>query len=335
MPIPILNDVSDNLRVLNNLLAGMFIRPALKGSEELTPMRILIVDDVPDNIHVLSRMLAGEGIQVSTATSGRRALKLAGLYPPDLVLLDVMMPDMDGYEVCKAMKSDPLLRGVPVIFITALADEASEVRALEMGAVDFIIKPFKEAIVKLRIKMHLELKLQREVLENLTRLDGLTGIANRRAFDERLDLEWRRATRSRENLALAMIDVDYFKAYNDSNGHLAGDDCLRRIAAALHDSLNRAGDFVARFGGEEFAVLLPATGQGELSVIAGRMRQTVEALMIPHCASGISPWVTVSIGGASFEPDQAVAFTRIVELADRQLYLAKAQGRNQACLTLD
>ena len=332
MRILIVNDVSDNLRVLNNLLAGMFVRPMLKAGETAIPMRILIAGDVPDNIRALSGMLAGEGIQISTATSGQRALKIAELYPPDLVLLDVMMPDMDGYEVCKAMKSDPLLRGIPVIFITALADEESEIRALELGAVDYISKPFKESIVKLRIKTHLELKLQREVLENLSRLDGLTGIANRRAFDERLDLEWRRAARSREKLALAIIDVDCFRAYNDLNGHLAGDDCLRRIATVLHESLNRAGDFVARFGGEEFAVMLPATGGAELSLIAERLRAAVERLNIPHGASDASPWVTVSVGGAMLEPNPETAATRIIELADRQIHSAKDGGRNQVRL---
>jgi len=334
MRILIVNDPADNLRVLNNMLTGMFVRPALPATERAFPMRILIIDDIPDNIRVLSSMLAGEGVEISTATSGRRALKIAEHYPPDLILLDVMMPEMDGYEVCRLIKADPLLRGVPVIFITALADAESEIRGLELGAVDYITKPFNEAIVKLRVKTHLALKLQREILDNLSRLDGLTGIPNRRAFDEWLDVEWRRAARSGKMLGLLMIDVDYFKGYNDAHGHVVGDDCLRAIAAALHDSMSRAGDFVARFGGEEFAALLPATDLAEMRVAAEKMRAAVEKLGIPHGSSPLSDWVTVSIGGAALPPRPNVKANRLVEVADRQLYTAKQSGRNQVSVAL-
>lgn len=329
MRILIVNDPADNLRVLKNMLTGMLVRPTLPSHEREFPLRILIVDDVPDNIRVLSSMLAGDGIEISTATSGRRALKIAERYPPDLVLLDIMMPEMDGYEVCRAMKSEPLLRGVPIIFITALADPESEIKGLELGAVDYITKPFNEAIVKLRVKAHLEIKLQREILDNLSRLDGLTGVPNRRAFDERLDVEWRRAARAGEALGLLMIDVDYFKSYNDANGHLAGDDCLSKIAMALYGAVSRAGDFVARFGGEEFAVLLPATNRLELRHVAEGMRLAVEKSAIPHDASPISSWVTVSVGGTSIQPTPESDPKSLLELADRQLYAAKQAGRNR------
>ncbi|MFM8330673.1 MAG: diguanylate cyclase domain-containing protein [Candidatus Methylumidiphilus sp.] len=331
MRILIVNDAADDVRVYNNMLAGLFVRPALPARETEIPMRILIVDDIPDNIRVLSSMLAGEGIEISTATSGRRALKIAERYPPDLVLLDIMMPEMDGYEVIQAMKADTLLRGIPVIFISALSDEDSEVRGLELGAVDYITKPFKEAIVKLRIKTHLELKLQRELLNNLSRLDGLTGIPNRRAFDEQLGLEWRRASRTGDRLGLLMVDVDLFKGYNDHNGHLAGDDCLRKIADALHESLNRAGDFVARFDGEEFAALLPSTSPQELAQVAERMRAAVAALRIPHGASDVSPWVSVSVGGASVAAGRETEANSLIERAGQQLHRAKAAGRDRVC----
>jgi len=333
MRILIVNDPADNLRVLNNMLAGMVVRPAFPAAEREFPMRILIVDDVPDNIRVLSSILAEDGIVISTATSGQRALKIAEHYPPDLILLDAMMPDMDGYEVCRLMKADPMLRGVPVIFVTALADVDSEIRGLELGAVDYITKPFNEAIVKLRVKTHLELKLQREILENLSRLDGLTGIPNRRAFDERLDIEWRRAARSGVTLGLLMIDVDHFKGYNDAHGHLAGDDCLRKIARALYESINRAGDFVARFGGEEFAALLAAANGEDVRRVAEDMRAIVEALGIPHGASPVSPWVTVSIGGALTQAQVDVDPDSLVELASRQLCAAKQNWRNQTCVS--
>jgi len=333
MRILIVNDPTDNLRVLNNMLAGMYVRPALPTAETEFPMRILIVDDAPDNLRLLADMLAEEGIEISTATSGARALKIAERYPPDLVLLEAVMPEMDGYEVCRRMKADPLLRGVPVIFITTLADAESEIRGLELGAVDYITKPFNAAIVKLRVKAHLELKLQRELLNNLSRLDGLTGIPNRRSFDERLDLEWRRAARSGEALGLLLADVDHFKAYNDANGHLAGDDCLRKLGVALHDSMNRAGDFVARFGGDRFAALLPLTDTADLASVAERMLSGIANLSLPHGASPVAPQVTASIGGASCRPAPETDPKRLVELAERQLLLAKGGGRNRASLS--
>ena len=171
-------------------------------------MRILIADDVPDNIRVLSRMLVDEGHQISAAINGRQALKLAETCAPDLILLDVMMPEMNGYEVCTALKANPLLSPIPVIFITALAEVEDEARGLTLGAVDYITKPFKESVVRLRVRTHLELKRQSDILAKLSHLDGLTGIPNRRAFDERLDREWRRTIRSREPLAAAMVDID-------------------------------------------------------------------------------------------------------------------------------
>jgi len=329
MPILIVNDVSDNLRILGNLLAGMDMNPLVKWDSKGMLMRVLIVDDVPEHLLILSGMLEGQGIQVSTATNGDRALRIAQLFMPDLVLLAVEMAGMDGYTVCKAMKSNPFLRGIPVIFTIPAGDEESEIRALELGAVDCVTRPFKEAVVKLRIKTHLELKRQREVLENLSRLDGLTGIANRRAFEERLDQERRRASRTREKIALAMVDVDCLKAYNELHGHLAADDCLCQIAATLQSSFNRAGDFVARYDGEEFAVLLPAMGGDALPVVAERMRVAVERLNIPHGGSPVSPWVTVSVGGVVFQPDKRKGSSDLIERAERQLRLAKSAGRNQ------
>ncbi len=296
-------------------------------------MRILIVDDVPDNIRVLSRMLVDEGHQISAATNGRAALKLAASCAPDLILLDVMMPEMDGYEACAALKADPLLRSIPVIFITALADAEDETRGLALGAVDYIAKPFKEAIVRLRVRTHLELKRQHDLLSQLSNLDGLTGIPNRRACDERLDREWRRAQRSREQLAAAMVDIDHFKEYNDVRGHLAGDDCLRQVAGALAAGLTRAGDFVARYGGEEFFCLFNTVDSKGIEVVAEKLCSGIEALRIPHGASPVSAWVTVSVGAAACWPEQDRPPSELVEAADLQLYTAKRLGRNRVCLT--
>jgi len=297
-------------------------------------MRILIVDDVPDNIRVLSRMLVDDGHQVSAATNGRAALKLAASCAPDLILLDVMMPEMDGYQVCAALKADALLKAIPVIFITALSDAEDETRGLALGAVDYIAKPFKEAIVRLRVRTHLELKRQRDILSQLSHLDGLTGIPNRRAFDERLDREWRRAVRAGEHLAAAMVDIDHFKEYNDAHGHLAGDDCLRRVAEALAAGLERAGDFIARYGGEEFICLLTGVDDQGTAVVAERLRADIESLRLPHGASPVSPWITVSVGAACRRPTQATAPSEVVAAADLQLFTAKRLGRNRVSLGL-
>lgn len=295
-------------------------------------MRILIVDDVPDNIRILSRMLAGEGHQIIAATGGLEALALAESTIPDLILLDIMMPELDGYGVIEALKADPLLAPIPVIFITALADAEDESRGLALGAVDYITKPFKEAVVRLRVRTHLELKHQRDLLDRLCHLDSLTGIPNRRSFDEKFDREWRRATRSQEQLAVAMIDIDHFKEYNDTYGHLVGDTCLRQVAGVLSEGLNRGGDFVARYGGEEFVCLFSGIDEGGLQTVTEKLRTAIEGLRIPHVSSPVSPWVTISVGAAICVPMPEVAPHLLVEAADDELYEAKREGRNRVSL---
>jgi diguanylate cyclase (GGDEF)-like protein len=292
-------------------------------------MRILIVDDVPDNIRVLSRMLADEGHHLTAATSGREALELAEIWMPDLILLDIMMPEMDGYEVCTTLKATSQLSEIPVIFITALADADDETHGLSLGAVDYITKPFKEAVVRLRVRTHLELKRQRDLLDRLCHLDSLTGIPNRRAFDEQFDREWRRAIRAQEPLAAAMIDIDHFKEYNDTYGHPAGDSCLRQVAGILAEGLNRGGDFVARYGGEEFICLFIGADVRGVEAVGEKLRAAIEALRIPHATSPVSPWVTVSVGSAICQPTSEILPVTLVEAADAQLFLAKRSGRNR------
>jgi diguanylate cyclase (GGDEF)-like protein len=295
-----------------------------RGEQE----KLLIVDDEPENIRMLNETLRSDYL-LSSAINGREALKVAALIRPDLVLLDIRMPEMDGYEVCQAMQADPRLCEIPIIFVTALSGEEDESIGLALGAVDYIIKPFRPAIIRQRVSIHLELKRQRDQLNRQSRADGLTGIPNRRAFDERLDLEWRRATRSRERLSLLMIDIDRFKEFNDTYGHLAGDDCLRRVAHILDETLSRAGDFVARYGGEEFVCILPGTDEPGLPAISEKVRATVESLRIPHEASGVTPSVTISIGAASCTPTQEASPEILIGMADEQLYRAKSQGRNR------
>lgn len=290
--------------------------------------KILIVDDAIINIQVLNELLKGE-YRIFFATRGSEALDIATTALPDLILLDVMMPDMDGYDICRKLKADPLLKEIPVIFITAMSQEQDEVLGLELGAVDYITKPFNLSLVRLRVRNQLELKRQRDILERLSLMDGLTGLPNRRAFDECFDREWRRAWRKGWDLSLIMLDIDYFKAYNDTYGHIAGDDCLKRIGSALAATLGRGGDFIARYGGEEFICVLPNTDTRGAAAMGEKLRAMVEELQIPHQSSSISPTVTISLGVAHVTPDRGVTPESLVEQADAMLYHAKRDGRNR------
>ncbi|MBV5308232.1 MAG: diguanylate cyclase, partial [Chromatium okenii] len=281
---------------------------------------------------MLSRILVDEGHQVSAATAGETALRLVESCNPDLILLDVMMPGMDGYQVCSALKANPQFQNIPVIFITALTDTEDEVRGLELGAVDYIIKPFKDVIVRMRVRTHLELKRQRDILNQLSHFDGLTGIPNRRAFDERLAQEWKRACRNRDHLAVLMIDIDFFKQYNDAYGHLAGDDCLRRIAGALAKQMQRGSDFVARYGGEEFVCLISGIDQASLAIVTEQLRVNIAVQQIPHSTSSVARYVTISVGAAFCQPTLDSSAFDLMAHADAQLFTAKHLGRNRVSL---
>jgi diguanylate cyclase (GGDEF)-like protein len=297
-------------------------------NESSQKQRILIVDDAPINIKVLNEALR-ELYRISFATNGVSALDMARATPPDLILLDIMMPEMDGYEVCRIIKSDALLQDIPVIFITAMSEAEDEAVGLELGAVDYIAKPFNTKLVQLRVRNHLELKRQRDILGRLSSLDGLTGLANRRSFDELLAREWRRAARTAMPLSLVMNDVDYFKAYNDSRGHLAGDECLKAIAMCVASASRRASDVAARYGGEEFALVLPNTPETGALALAEGIRASIEGLRLPHDASPISPVVTVSLGAACVFPEREQNSTILIARADELLYKSKHDGRNR------
>lgn len=299
----------------------------MTGSLSPTP-RVLIVDDSPINVKVLNQALRDD-YEVFFATSGEDALQVISTAVPDIVLLDVVMPGMDGYEICRVLKGDPVTRDIPVIFITGMTDEADEAVGLELGAVDYITKPFSPGIVRLRVRNHIELKRQKDLLREISHRDGLTGLANRRAFDEQIEQEWRRSVRAQGPLSLLMVDVDQFKSYNDKYGHLAGDDCLRRVAQAMYQACKRAGDMVARYGGEEFACILPKTDHEGACVVASAMRANVEALKIRNAVSRISLWVTVSVGAATAWPTRAMQAEGVLTFADSLLYEAKRTGRNR------
>lgn len=303
--------------------------PALLDAADKRPC-LLVVDDQPINIQALYRIFAPDH-RVLMATSGAKALALCKEDPPDLVLLDVEMPELDGYEVCARLKADEATRNIPVIFVTSHTDADEETRGLELGATDFIAKPVNPAVVRARVKTHLTLKAQSDLLRQMVFLDGLTGVANRRCFDERLDVEWRRAARNASPLALLMLDVDHFKRFNDCYGHQTGDECLRQVAAAIKGSLVRPGDVVARYGGEEFACVLPATDfEGALAVGAG-IERAVRGLQIPHAQSDVSDVLTLSIGVSMGLPERDGDPARLLALADAQLYRAKHGGRARAC----
>jgi diguanylate cyclase (GGDEF)-like protein len=275
---------------------------------------------------------AGE-YQVFMATSGAQALSICNDNPPDLVLLDVVMPGMDGFEVCTKLKASESLRHIPVIFVTAHTDPAQETHGLSLGAVDFISKPVNPAVVRARVQTHLTLKFQSDLLRKLVFLDGLSGVFNRRYFDQQLQTEWARSSRSVTALSLILIDVDFFKAFNDLYGHQTGDDCLRSIAASLKSALKRPADLVARYGGEEFVCILPETAFADAMTLAQDLEQKVQALKIPHEGSSVAPHVTISLGVASTVADAPCNGTpaALLSLADGQLYKAKQSGRARVC----
>ncbi|MFW5837055.1 MAG: diguanylate cyclase domain-containing protein [Desulfovibrionaceae bacterium] len=295
----------------------------------LERQKVLIVDDMPTNIKILSDALR-DTYRLSAAVRGAEALEIAASDdPPDVILLDIMMPEMDGYEVLSRLKRNTRTMNIPVIFVTAKSQLDDEIRGLALGAVDYITKPFYVPIVKARLKTHMELKRKSDLLERLALMDGLTNIPNRRKFDLHLTQEMRRLARSKRPISLVMIDIDHFKGFNDSLGHGAGDECLRQVARALDMSLKRPGDLVARYGGEEFSAVLPETDMDGALALAESMRQAVEDLGVRHVASPVSEYVTVSLGAASMTPGPETEPGQLVSAADGQLYESKQNGRNR------
>ncbi|MGA2551660.1 MAG: diguanylate cyclase [Burkholderiaceae bacterium] len=308
---------------------------------------ILLVDDDASSIQIISRILAGVG-QVRFATTGEVALRLARDSPPDLVVLDAEMPGMSGFQVCEALKADPSLTNVPVIFVTSHNEAAFEVAGFNVGAADFIAKPVNPSLVLARVKSQLRNKKMADELRRIATVDVLTGVANRRQFERFLEVEWRRTRRWEAPLSILMIDVDHFKRYNDRYGHPTGDACLRSVAQALLGASLRPADLVARYGGEEFVILLPHTPRAGAEHVAHGVLEAVESLAIPHEKSGTSRHVTVSIGVSCYDENSrcwvsgspaarfasasrpSCASIDLVEAADKALYLAKQSGRAQA-----
>lgn len=287
---------------------------------------LLIVDDQPINIRLLYELFNDE-CDVYMASSGENALEKAKELLPDLILLDVVMPGLNGYDVCRKIKSDPLTASIPVVFVTGHYDEADEVQGFECGAVDFIHKPINPVITRARIQNQLLLKRQSDFLRSLAFIDGLTGIANRLKFDKAIERAWLQCVRDKNPISLIMIDVDHFKKYNDEYGHQAGDDCLRAVAESISQSLSRPYDLVARYGGEEFVCLLPSTSSEGALLIAEKIKQSVQDKALEHKQSESYGVVTISLGCATTFPISGAGSEQLIAKADEQLYAAKNKGR--------
>jgi len=290
--------------------------------------KTLIVDDSMLCLRILADILK-DAYDVIASKDGHDALKMTKEYSPDIILLDIVMPMMDGFEVLEELKKIPETSSIPVIFITSLNDPENEEKGLVLGAADYIYKPFSPKVVKARVKNHIDLFLMRKTVEELTLIDPLSKIFNRRGFDLRSEIEWARAQREQTLLSIAFIDIDNFKAYNDHYGHLEGDEVIKSVAKKIDCSFSRKTDFTARYGGEEFVVLLPNTPPDDGENLLQRVRSNIEDLAIQHEHSSIASVITVSIGGASIIPQAGDNFKDFMDIADKMLYKAKNSGKNK------
>lgn len=326
--------------------------------------KVLIVDDRPENLLTLQSLLDRPDLDIVSASSGMEALEQTLDHEFALVLLDVKMPGMDGYETAELMRGNKKTRNVPIIFVTAHEKERDQLfKGYDSGAVDYLFKPLEPAILLSKVKIFMALHNQKlqlkaktreldaklveleevqqqleesnEKLKRLSTLDGLTGIPNRRSFDERLETEWQRAIREQEDISLIMIDIDHFKPYNDHYGHVAGDVCLRQVSKLLTGSLHRDIDEAYRYGGEEFAVILPNTPPKGAVNVAKRIMLAFKDAAIEHPASDSGDHLTVSIGICSHIPKPGQKQDMLIEHTDKALYEAKDNGRNQFCTGKD
>jgi len=310
--------------------------------------KILIVDDEPDNVELLVQILEDEGYDILSALSAKEALDIVSKEIVDLILLDVTMPGMDGFELCEILKSDEKTSEIPVIFVTALGETTDKVKGLDIGAVDYITKPIEPAEVVARVRTHLRIKSVEKALQeknkqlsetmdklananlqlkSLSLTDALMNILNRRGFDIKLDEVHKGSVRYNRCYSVMIIDINYFKLYNDTYGHPAGDDALRKVASILKNE-SRDTDFICRYGGDEIAIISLETTRQTALIHAERLRNSVWQANIPHSSSPVSDRLTISIGVASFEPGCGYSPAQIVKQADIALYQAKKSGRN-------
>lgn len=316
-----------------------------------TPAMVLLVDDQTIVAEAIRRALVDEeGIDFHYCPRSDDALAVAIDTRPTVILQDLVMPGADGLSLVSAYRANPATRDVPIIVLSTQEDPAIKSTAFACGANDYLVKLPDRIELVARIRYHSRSYMnllqrdeayralrqsQQQLLEanlelrRLTHSDGLTGLSNRRYLDEYLAAEWRRGARERSELSLLMIDVDNFKLYNDTYGHVSGDGVLRQVAATIERCLAQSGDFAARFGGEEFAVVMPATTPGAARLLGEKICLAVEALRLEHTHSSTGRYVTISIGGASIVPAPGVPATFLIEAADRALYRAKHGGKNR------
>ena len=286
-------------------------------------MKILIIDDSPDALAVAKTRLIHEGHSIQCAGGGREGLDMVGRDTPDLILLDVDMPAPDGFEVCRRLKEDPAACSIPVIFLSGSGSIDDRVKGLDLGAVDFVTKPFDVFELRARVRAALRTKHLQDLLRTFALLDPLTELPNRRALDARLQQEWARILRHGGNLSIIMSDIDHFKSINDNYGHPIGDEVLRHVARRMAEGC-RESDLPARYGGEEFVVLAPETTIEAAAEFAERLR--VRVCSEPIEAHGKSVKVTVSFGVAGHEG--LASPEELVQAADTAMYCAKSAGRN-------
>lgn len=312
---------------------------------------VLLVDDQAMIGEAVRRGLANEdNIDFHFCADPHQAIAQAILIKPTVILQDLVMPGLDGLTLVREYRNNPQTRDIPIIVLSTKEEPLIKSAAFAAGANDYLVKLPDNIELVARIRYHSRsymTLLQRDeayralrvsqqqlldtnlVLQRLMNSDGLTGLSNRRHFDEYLELEWRRALREQSQLSLLMIDVDYFKAYNDSFGHLEGDEALRQVANAIRESCSRPSDLPARYGGEEFALVLPTTSPGGARLLAEKLRQTVASLTIPHISPAPGATLTISIGLATMTPQPGSSSRQLILAADKGLYAAKNNGRNQ------
>lgn len=317
--------------------------------------RVLLVDDQAIVGEALKRMVANEpDIELRFCMDPTRAMTEAIEFRPTVILQDLVMPDVEGLVLLRFFRANPTTKTTPIVVLSSKEDAKTKQKAFKLGATDYLVKFPDEIEVIARIRAHsrsylaqqqrdeayralrdmqAELEKKNSELQRLSSLDGLTGIANRRRFDEYLEQEWLRAARDGRRLALILIDIDHFKAYNDNYGHQGGDACLKQVARTLDGELKRAADVAARYGGEEFVIVLPDTDSQGAGVIAEKLRDAIEALHIEHTHSKTALHVTISLGVASTVPREGGIPAALIEMADEALYKAKESGRNKVCLS--
>ncbi|MDR1903271.1 MAG: diguanylate cyclase [Treponema sp.] len=292
--------------------------------------KILIVDSETIDLIELNHIFKSE-YSVYTAKSGNTALQIAEEEKPDFILLDIQMPDMDGFEVLTQLKENSITRNIPVIFIAGLNSGEIEERGFLLGAVDYIKKPFKPAIIKARVRTHMEMVNQIRAIEQLGLTDPVTDIPNRKSFNERIEMEWRRAKRENKPITLLIIDIDNFRNYNDTYGYPQGDKMLKEAARVIMSNTKRPADFPALLGGEEFGVILPDTGLDPAIEIAENIRKNIEAMRVPDADESILTQVTICIGVYTVTPMMKDMLDDFISNARQNLRTAKSLGKNRTC----